>query len=99
MEYFSKDAVKVSAPQWLWSVFYKGCAELHTPGQKWVWNSQVQIGLMNYPRSPIPKKMIDYDHDTMLKPFWENFIWNEIFQIHIPMQVISPNILQIIVAL
>ena len=44
-EYFSKDTVKVSAPQWLWSGFYQGCADLPTPGQNWVWNSSVQIGL------------------------------------------------------
>ena len=44
-EYFSKGAVKISAPQWLWSGFYQGCADLHTLGQKWVWNSPVQIGL------------------------------------------------------
>ena len=33
-EYFSEDAVKVSAPQWLWSGFYQGCADLHTPPSK-----------------------------------------------------------------
>ena len=44
-EYFSKDVVKVSATEWLWSWFYQGCADLHTPGQEWVWNSPVQIGL------------------------------------------------------
>ena len=37
--------LQVSAPQWLWSGFYLGSADLHTPGQKWVWNSPVQIGL------------------------------------------------------
>ena len=44
-EYFSKDVVKVSAPQWLRSEFYQGCTDLYTPDQKWVWNSPVQIGL------------------------------------------------------
>ena len=43
-ESFSKDAVKVSAPQWLWLEFYQGCADLHTPSEKWVWNSPVQVG-------------------------------------------------------
>ena len=45
-EYFSKDVVKVSAPQWLWSGFYQGRADLHTPGQKWAWNSPVRIRLI-----------------------------------------------------
>ena len=44
-EYFSKDAVKVSAPQWLWIGFYQGFADMHTHGKNWVWNSPVQIGL------------------------------------------------------
>ena len=73
-EHFSKDAVKASTPQWLWSGFYQGCANLHNPGQKWVWNSPAQIGLISKGLSNIyyRETLTFSNFDFLEKKIWRN---------------------------
>ena len=74
-EYLSKDAVKVSAPQWLWSRFYQGCADLHIPGRSWVWNSSVQIGLMfNSSQQNFGTSIFGYISSSVNQAAHENYI-------------------------